>query len=89
MLESKNNPICSICLTIFLFIISFSFSYGFKSDIWALGALLYEMCTLRHPFEARNYQELVVKIAKGTYQRIPQEYSAELQKLIDSMLRQV
>lgn len=47
------------------------------------------MCTLRHPFEARNYQELVVKIAKGTYQRIPQEYSAELQKLIDSMLRQV
>ncbi len=26
--------------------------YSYKSDIWALGCILYEMCNLRHAFDA-------------------------------------
>lgn len=36
--------------------------YGDKSDIWALGVVLYECCTLQMPFEASNQCALILKI---------------------------
>ncbi|KAH7827182.1 putative CAMK family protein kinase [Monocercomonoides exilis] len=63
--------------------------YGYKSDVWALGCLLYEMCTFRHPFEAQNYQQLIGRIAKGYYTKLPaSKFSRELSSLVDSMLNQ-
>lgn len=44
-----------------------SHSYGFKSDVWALGCVLYEMATLKHPFEANSLSALAAKIMRGKY----------------------
>jgi len=36
--------------------------YTYKSDVWALGCILYELCTLKHAFNAENLLGLVFKI---------------------------
>lgn len=36
--------------------------YTYKSDVWALGCVLYELCTLKHAFSADNLLGLVYKI---------------------------
>lgn len=60
--------------------------YTFKSDVWALGCVLYELCTLQHAFLADNLLGLVYKIVKGTYDAIPEEYSEEMRELVDTIL---
>ena len=53
--------------------------YNSKSDVWALGCVIYEMCTKRHPFEATNQAALIMKIINGKYPPIPStNYSPEL-----------
>lgn len=39
--------------------------YTPKSDMWALGVILYEMCALRKPFIAQNENELYKKIKEA------------------------
>ena len=61
-------------------------SYNEKSDIWALGCILYEMATFKHPFNATNQGALILKILKGHYEPISSQYSSELKNLIDMLL---
>ncbi|XP_072520191.1 NIMA-related kinase 12 [Salminus brasiliensis] len=60
--------------------------YSTKSDIWALGCLLYELCALRPAFWAKNLLNLFYKIIKGEYSPVPGQYSDDLHSLIEKML---
>ena len=57
-----------------------------KSDIWSLGCVLYEMCNLRHAFDAQSIYGLAVKILRGSFPPINQMYSKQLRDLISKML---
>lgn len=60
--------------------------YNNKSDIWSLGCVLYELCTLRHPFEAANQGALALKILRGHFNPIPSTYSRSLKEMVDKLL---
>ncbi|KPI84204.1 putative NIMA-related kinase [Leptomonas seymouri] len=61
--------------------------YNNKSDVWALGCILYEMTTLNHAFDGKNMKALVQKILKGVYPPIHPMYSSNLSRLISAMLQ--
>lgn len=60
--------------------------YSFKSDIWALGVLLYEMTMLKVPFDAKGHHVLYFKVLKGEYNKVSDNFSKELQDLIKVLL---
>jgi hypothetical protein len=60
--------------------------YSYKSDVWALGCVLYEMTTLNHAFDANSLNGLATKIVKGKYPPIHAKYSRYLRELIQQML---
>eukprot|EP01063_Lacrimia_lanifica_P019658 TRINITY_DN27117_c0_g1_i1.p1 TRINITY_DN27117_c0_g1~~TRINITY_DN27117_c0_g1_i1.p1 ORF type:complete len:528 (+),score=248.46 TRINITY_DN27117_c0_g1_i1:99-1682(+) len=60
--------------------------YGSKSDVWALGIVLYEMVTLRRPFNAKGLKELMKKIVTGQIEPIPSHYNPQLAQLIAKLL---
>ncbi|XP_055923488.1 serine/threonine-protein kinase Nek8 [Eupeodes corollae] len=61
--------------------------YDNKSDIWALGCILGEMCCLRKTFAATNLSELVTKIMAASYTPLPLGYSSGLRSLLSNLLQ--
>ena len=61
--------------------------YTLASDIWALGCIMYELCTRKVPFNAMSQIQLVQKIKEGRIDSMPDTYSPELQEVIKSCLR--
>ncbi|XP_033631629.1 serine/threonine-protein kinase Nek1-like isoform X3 [Asterias rubens] len=61
--------------------------YNNKSDIWALGCVLYEICTLKHAFEAGNMKNLVLKIIRGSYPPVSPRYSYDLRNLLAQLFK--
>ncbi|XP_069464633.1 serine/threonine-protein kinase Nek2-like [Ambystoma mexicanum] len=61
--------------------------YNEKSDIWSLGCVVHEMCSLSRPFDGTNFNELTQKIKEGRFSSIPSRYSAELHLVIGRMLQ--
>ena len=61
--------------------------YTSKSDIWALGVIIYELCTLKQPFQADNLLGLVFKIVQEQPEPIPDDYySKDLRDLVVLLL---
>jgi NIMA (never in mitosis gene a)-related kinase len=60
--------------------------YSFKSDIWSLGCILYEMCALQPPFIADTMMLVSRKIMIGKYDDIPSSFSSEVSNIIKQIL---
>jgi TolB-like protein/tetratricopeptide (TPR) repeat protein/predicted Ser/Thr protein kinase len=57
-----------------------------RTDVWALGVLIYEMATGRKPFDARTIPELFSAILKEPPRRWPRDAPAALQPIVDRCL---
>ncbi len=58
-----------------------------KCDMWSIGIILYELCTLRRPFKADNIHALALKIIGGKIHGIQPYYSVGLRKVIACLLQ--
>ncbi|XP_067445516.1 interferon-induced very large GTPase 1-like isoform X3 [Thunnus thynnus] len=61
--------------------------YDNKSDIWSLGCVLYEMCTLKRAFEAGSMKDILLKIINDSYPPVSDHYSQELRSLSAQLLK--
>ncbi|KAJ8012974.1 hypothetical protein DPEC_G00048450 [Dallia pectoralis] len=61
--------------------------YNNKTDIWSLGCVLYELCTLQHPFEGSSLRQLVMMICRGRYNPVSSRYSYELRLLVTQLFK--
>ncbi len=61
--------------------------YDEKSDIWALGCVVYEMACLQKTFEGSNLPALVNKIMRGQFAPIRGDYSPQFKQLVRDLLQ--
>ena len=61
--------------------------YSYKSDLWSIGCVIYELCALRPPFKGKNLDELYINVCKGKIERISHIYSEDLWKMILMLLQ--
>ncbi|XP_034024337.1 serine/threonine-protein kinase Nek3 isoform X2 [Thalassophryne amazonica] len=61
--------------------------YNNKSDVWSLGCVLYELCTLRHPFQASSWKSLILKVCRGSYTPLPNHLPYELHYLVKQIFK--
>ena len=62
--------------------------YSNKVDIWSLGCILYELCTLNRCFDSNNILKLINQINSGIHGKIDlNHYNDRFQKMIDSLLK--
>lgn len=61
--------------------------YNYKSDIWALGCLLYELCSREPPFKASENKTLREMIVEGEFKEVPSFYSKEINHIIRQILK--
>lgn len=60
--------------------------YNCAADIWSLGALLYQLCCLKKPYDGKTPTELMVAVMNGRHAPLPDSYSHDLRELVEEML---
>jgi serine/threonine protein kinase len=60
--------------------------YDAKSDVWAVGCLIYELCMLSPPFLANDMNGLAAKIKTTNAPRVSKHYSEDLANLVALLL---
>ena len=61
--------------------------YSYKSDLWSIGCIIYELCELRPPFTGSDMDELFINVCKGKIERINKVYSDDLWNMINMLLK--
>lgn len=56
------------------------------SDIWSLGCVMYELCALHPPFQAKTHLQLQSKIKQGEFPDLPAQYSQKLRLTINACI---
>ena len=70
------------CIVLYCIVLCTVQVYDEKSDIWALGCILYEMAALQKTFEGSNLPALVNKIMKGQFAPIRGNYTPLFKQLV-------
>ena len=60
--------------------------YNSKADIWSLGCALYEMSTLRWPFEDKSKDKLMSKIMNEECDKLPSWIDTDIAMIIRTCL---
>ncbi|EPY28144.1 protein kinase, partial [Strigomonas culicis] len=60
--------------------------YSKKADMFSLGVLLYELLTLKRPFDGANMNEVMQKTLAGRYDPLPSKISPEMKEMVSSLL---
>ena len=60
--------------------------YDDKSDMWALGCVLFELCSLQPPFLAKDVTGLAQKVKTAPTPQLPRHFSSDLQTLVHRLL---
>ena len=61
--------------------------YSYKSDLWSIGCVIYEMCNLEPPFNGKDLDELFENVCSGKLKRINICYSEDLWEMILMLLQ--
>ena len=61
--------------------------YSYKSDLWSIGCVIYELCELHPPFKGKDLDELFEDVCRGEPKRINKIYSNKLWEMIKMLLQ--